>query len=91
MENKYGWNIYNCYYSDTRGWIEKSIVEENFAYFNNIITVKDLLNKNPNIFVFNNQDDIYYSITCTPYTILGEPAEISSSFKACLQSLFRKE
>jgi len=82
------WNIYYCYFSDTLGWIKESIAKENFAYFNHIIAVKDLVNKSPNIVFFVDQDDIYYSITCTPYKILGEPIDISTPIKPVYKSSF---
>ena len=74
-------NIYCCNYSDKLGWIEKSIAEENFAFTNQIISVKNLVKNSPNIVVFDDKDDIYYSMTFTPYTVLGKPIEISTPIK----------
>ena len=74
-------NIYCCNYSDELGWMEKSIAEENFAFTNQIISVKNLVKNSPNIVVFDDKDDIFYSITFTPYKVLGKPIEISTSIK----------
>ena len=91
MESKNVWNTYKCNYSGSLGWIEKNIAEENFAYLDHIIIKKDLVNKNPNIVFFDNQDDIYHSINFTPYKILGEPIEISYSIKPVYSPLFVKD
>lgn len=82
------WNIYNCYFSDKYGWIWESNAEGNFALINYVIAVKDQVHKSPNIVFFDDQDDIYYSIICTPYRILGEPIEISTPIKPVYRSSF---
>lgn len=74
-------NIYCCNYSNELGWIEKSIAEENFAFTNQIISIKNLVKNSPNIVVFDDKGDIYYSITFTPYIRLGKPIEISTPIK----------
>ncbi len=81
-------NIYCCNYSDEKGWIEKNIAEENFAFINQIISVKNIVKNIPNIIVFDDQDVIYHSIIFTPYTILGEPIEISTPIKPEYSSSF---